>query len=89
MKTLFVVYAVHHDMNYGMSIENVNAINTKAKLKKDGCYTFRGVSYRVKNNVVTHYACNGEIVERCFGFHVVIGKYDGYSEAGRKTLQTL
>ena len=40
-------------MSYGLTTENEEIILLKAKSKKDGVYTFRGVSYRVKSGAVT------------------------------------
>ena len=48
-------------VTYGLSIENKKLIAEKARTKKDGCYSFRGVVYRVKDTKVTHYAWRGEV----------------------------
>ena len=74
---------------YGMRIENVNAIIDKAKDKKDGCYMFRGVAYRVRKGCVTHYASDGLILEACGVFNAQIGRYDGCTEAGKKMLRDI
>ena len=68
-------------VRYGLTIENEGIIIEKAKNKNDGVYSFRWVKYRVKNNNVTHFAANGIILERCYGFNVVIGKYKFNSDA--------
>lgn len=75
-------------MNYGLTIENQNTINDKAKEKKDGCYSFRGVAYRVRNGKVTHLACNGEIVQPFGAFNVVVGTYKDLYNA-LKVLKTI
>lgn len=63
-----------------LNIENQNAINAKAKDKKDGVYTFRGVAYRVRNARVTHFACRGEVIQQYGHFNTVVGSYvDRYS----------
>ena len=66
-------------MQYGATLENVNAIVEKAKAKNDGVYQFRGVAYRVVNHRVTHIASNGAVLERCGHFDVRIGQYAGYT----------
>lgn len=63
-------------IQYGLNLVNEELILEKAKLKKNGIYRFRGVHYRVFNNRVTHYFSSGNFLERCFGFNVIIGKYD-------------
>lgn len=68
-------------MNFGVNIENCNLAIEKAKIKKDGIYTFRGFLYRVKNNRVTHWAYYGQILENCGNFNVIVGSYDCYSYA--------
>lgn len=69
--------------------DNLNAINEKAKLKKDGVYSHSGISYRVKNNTVTHIAYNGKILE-CHGiFNIQIGSYDGYHLTASKIMKTI
>lgn len=67
------------------------AIDERAKTKKDGVYFFRGVVYRVKSGRVTHYVADCKILERCFGFNVVVGAVQiGTSkEAIKKLLQSL
>jgi hypothetical protein len=50
----------------------------------------RGISYRVREGVVTHYATEGEILERSFGFIAIIGAYDNTGqESGKKTLKEI
>jgi len=76
-------------IQYGLTLENENLIIEKAKSKQDGVYAFRGIAYRVKDNKVTHSASNNEIVERCYGFNVVVGKYEYYSEHAKKALKMI
>ena len=75
-----------------MKMDTERLIINKAKSKKDGCYRFQGIAYRVRNNCVTHFADYGEILERCYGFNVIIGKYK-YSinsdEVGQKLLKQI
>jgi len=69
-----------------------NFIIAKAKSKKDGCYRIRGIAYRVRNGCVTHFACNNEIIEFCYGFNVVTDTYDSdyaSDEVGQKLLRTI
>jgi hypothetical protein len=75
--------------DYGLNNHNETLIIEKAKSKKDGVYTFRGVGYRVRDNKVTHLSANGSIFERCCGFNVVIGKYKGFNNEGVKMLKTI
>lgn len=73
----------------GPNQENMTLIREKAKSKKDGAYTFRGVAYRVRNNRVTHIAYWDEVLE-CFGnFNVIVGKYSGYTDAAIKALKSI
>lgn len=77
---------------YGLTIENEKLICEKATKKKDGCYRFRGVAYRVQDGIVTHYAADCKILERCYGFNVVIGEYEfglNSSEKGQKILKEI
>lgn len=60
-------------VKYGLTIENINLIHDKAKTKRDGVYSFRGILYRVKNGRFTHYGYRNEIVERAGNFDVPIG----------------
>lgn len=67
-------------VKYGPTIENLNAIHDKAKGKKDGVYSFRGLEYRVENGRFTHFAHGGRVFERAGNFNVEIGAYSGYSD---------
>lgn len=62
-------------MKYGLTIENQNLIIDKAKEKKDGVYSFRGVDYRVKDGKVLCFASNGKIIQSFGNFNVEIGNY--------------
>lgn len=53
-------------IKYGLTQDNQRTIQEKAKSKKDGIYTFRGVAYRVINGNVTHYANYGEIIQSSY-----------------------
>ena len=76
-------------MQYGLTIENNNLILDKAKAKKDGCYNFRGVAYRVRNCKVTHLADRGQILENCMGFNVIVGECSVFSDDARRQLQAI
>ena len=75
-----------------MKMDTEKLIIDKAKSKKDGCYRLHGIAYRVRNNRVTHFADYGEILERCYGFNVIIGKYKcsiNSDEVGQKLLKQI
>lgn len=76
-------------MRYGPNVENLGLIAQKAKDKRDGIYSFRGLEYRVKAGRFTHYAHGGKAYECCGHFVVQVGQYDGYSDSARKLLKTL
>jgi hypothetical protein len=44
-----------------LTIDNYTVIKERAKLKNDGIFTFRGITYRVENHKVTHFAYLGKI----------------------------
>lgn len=75
-----------------ISLDTQNAIVIKAKQKKDGCYRFRGVAYRVKGGKVTHVGGHGEIFA-CFGqFNVRVKDYEwsiNSDEVAQKILKTI
>lgn len=76
-------------IKYGLTIENEKLIIEKAKCKNDGVYSFRGVDYRVRNGFVTHFAARGQILERCFGFNVIVGSYEIGFDRGKKMLKEI
>jgi len=77
-------------VQYGLTITNQNAINEKAKTKKDGCYTFRGVAYRVRSGAVTHFSVGGEVLQQFGAFNTVVARLERYSqEAALKFLRTI
>jgi hypothetical protein len=76
-------------MSYGLTLANEILIAEKANTKKNGCYLFRGVAYRVLDTRVTHYAADGKIMERAGHFNCVIGSYEYGSDYGRKALLTI
>jgi hypothetical protein len=63
-------------IKYGLTIENQNLIIEKAKTRKDGVYSFRGVSFLVKNHKVMYLAENGVIVQPYGHFNVRVGTYE-------------
>jgi hypothetical protein len=75
-------------IRYGLNIENCNLICVKAKEKKDGVYTFRGVTYRVVSGHVTHYAYDRKILENFGNFNCVVGQYE-YTDEMTKRLKKL
>lgn len=76
-------------MQHGLTIENNNLILDKAKSKKDGCYKFRGVSYRVRSGKVTHFAIDGQVLENFMGFNVIIGECSVFSDEAHKQLKAI
>lgn len=74
---------------YGLTVENQKLILKKAESKKDGVYDFRGVSYRVRDKQVSHFACGGRILQYCHGFNCVVGSYDGYSDSRKASLKRI
>ena len=76
-------------IKFGPTIENINLLHDKAKTKRDGVYLFRGLAYRVKDKRFTHYAYNGEILERAGSFNVELGQYSGSSDDAKKALKRL
>lgn len=76
-------------ITYGANQKNLDAIYEKAKSKSDGIFTFRGIAYRVRKGVVTHYTDGGDVIERCYGFHVVIGKCGHYPSQKNAALKSL
>jgi len=63
-------------IQYGLTMDNQSSIIEKAKTKKDGVYKFRGVAYRVVNNHARFFASNCEVIEMCYGFNAIIGRYE-------------
>ncbi len=76
-------------MQYGLTVENHNIILDKAKTKKDGCYKFRGVAYRTRSGKVTHFASNGQILEYCMGFNVIVGECSDLIDEAHKQLKVI
>lgn len=75
-----------------MKLVDQQAVDERAKTKKDGVYTFRGIVYRVRGGNVTHYAVEGIVLERCFGFNVAVGACDrglGSEVSRKKLLQSI
>jgi hypothetical protein len=69
-----------------LTFDNIEVIQKKAKTKENGCYTMRGILYRVRDGKVTHYGCEGSIQE-CLGhFTTTVGVYDT-REQGMKLLK--
>jgi hypothetical protein len=71
----------------GPTIHNLNLIHDRAKTKKDGIYSFRGMAYRVEDGHFTHYAYGGQVVMRGGNFNYVMGRYSGYSDNAKKALK--
>jgi len=74
-------------IKYGLTQDNLKAIIEKSKTKNDGVYTFRGVTYRVVNGFARFFASDREVVERCYGFNVVIGEYKGDAKKALKSIK--
>ena len=73
----------------GIQLATMNLIQEKAKSKADGCYRFRGVAFRVRNNVVTHLASFGEIYEFSYGFLVRTGTYEFFGSGTDERVQKI
>jgi len=58
-----------------MTQETEILILKKAKSKKDGCYRFRGIAYRVKGCIVTHFAYDNMVIQRGYCINCIIGRY--------------
>jgi len=71
-----------------LNVENTNFIIEKAKTKKDGVYSARGIMYRVKNGGVTHYGAKGKIYAAVGHFVTPVGSYD-WSDEGKKLLKSV
>lgn len=78
-------------IQYGLTMDNQSAIIEKAKTKSDGVYKFRGVTYRVVNNHARFFAADGKVIEMCYGFNAIIGRYDtcSWSNHAVKTLKAI
>lgn len=72
-----------------LTIANQRDCEMKAKTKKDGVYTLRGIAYRVRNNQVTHFACEGEVLVPYGNFNVIVGKYQGSHADATKLLRSI
>lgn len=71
-----------------MHIDVYNALVDKAKTKKDGVYSYRGMYYAVKNcRLVGHCDYYGNVFENAYGFNVVKGKARNKYE-GRDVLKS-
>ena len=77
-------------VTYGLNIENERLILDKAKSKRDGVFTFRGVAYRVRQGKVTHFAVDRKILERAYGFNCIVGNYEWkFSFSARDALKAI
>ena len=72
-----------------LTIENQNAINQRAKSRKNGVYEFRGILFRVKDFSATHFAVRGEILEQYGHFNALVGSYDNTKYDARDTAKKL
>jgi len=61
-------------IEYGiLNVNNRNLIVEKAKTKKDGVYSLRGLHYRVRGNVVTHFTnSEREVLLNCGPTYTVV-----------------
>lgn len=77
-------------MAYGPTPENMAKVFAKVKEKEDGCYRMLGISYRVRNKKMTHYAHSGKILEPFGHFDVQVGSYeDKYIDSALKALKLI
>lgn len=68
-----------------MTIAEINLLNEKAKLKKDGVYSFRGNLWVVKSNKFLAYCkSNGEVLQRFGFFDTKIGNFSSLYPSDRK-----
>ena len=72
---------------YGLTLINQNMINEKAKTRKDGCYQFRGVAYRIRGGKVTHFCSGGEVYQQAYGFNALIGTCPISTEEAKRFLK--
>ena len=63
-------------IQYGLTVDNQQTIIDGARNKKNGVYEFRGVAYRVIDNNARFFASNCEVIEVCYGFNAIIGRYE-------------
>ena len=70
-----------------MKVEDVKTIIDKAKLKKDGVYSYQGIIYRVHNKTTKHLAQHGKIYERYGAFIIEIGNYKYVADARKKLMK--
>lgn len=62
-----------------MTIDETNLLHEKAKIKKDGVYSFRGNLYVVKNNKFIAFSdYHGNCYQRFGSFNTSIGKVERY-----------
>lgn len=71
-----------------LTVENLEFIRNKAASKSNGVYFIRGIGYRVRDQRVTHYAVNSEILESFGGFNCLVGRYY-LQDDGQKKLKSL
>lgn len=71
----------------GPTVDNMKVIYDKAKAKRDGVYTCRGILYRVRAGNVTHYFYYNELYQVWGNFVVLLGNTPQH--LGRKALEKL
>lgn len=71
-----------------MTRDTQRDILQRAQTKTDGVYSFRGVTYRVKNGAVTHFAYDHQILVNGGVFVVPVGTYE-YQHTLKTLLKTL
>ena len=76
-------------VTYGLNLTNERAIAQRANDKADGVYSFRGVDYRVRDGLVTHYASAGQLLERAGCFNALLGTYKHGFDEGKRRLKLL
>jgi len=59
-----------------MKLIDAQDIEEKSKTKKNSCYRYHGIAYRVSNGEVTHFADSGQVLKVSHGFNVVVSTYD-------------
>ena len=67
-------------VTYGLTLENQQCIQDRAKSQKNGVYRFRGVAYKVWEGMVTLLAWDGVVYQPHTHFNVQLGRYDVFTD---------
>lgn len=72
-----------------ITIGEQNTLVDKAKTKKDGVYSYKGIIYKVVDGKLRYIARHGEILQCSGFFNVVVGSYNGYTDDAKKALKNI